>query len=252
MVKTSYMGYTFIPYGNIIGKDEETRFHRLMWRTDTLSPILSKADGYDYEVFNKTMEAAADIYFCPETKNYYVPTGGGLCSIDFAETKRYIKLLPQDNDHYNHDSGSLYSLDAMKKVLGDEYVFHQSKTADEIKRILETGEIPDNDNVPIVLQAGNLDIEMTINNFGMGVISEDGIESEPLSLEYFCCVRKNGKWESFEEIPDTVDLDVPNIETEMFRALEKFADERALSFFASNDDVPRHGQPYENEDEMEM
>lgn len=98
MNRVAYMGYTFIPYGNIIGKDEETRFHRLMWRTDTLTPLLSETDGYDYYDFNKATGAAADIYYCPETKFHYVPIGGGLCRIDFAEMKKYIRLLEQKQE----------------------------------------------------------------------------------------------------------------------------------------------------------
>jgi hypothetical protein len=61
----SYMGRTFVPHGNIIGKDNETRFHRLMWRTDTLSPLMSKKDGYDYSEFYKIANEAADICYHP-------------------------------------------------------------------------------------------------------------------------------------------------------------------------------------------
>jgi len=99
--KIKYMGYSFIPYGNIIGKDEQTRFQRLMWRTDTLSPLLNKTDGYDYYEFNKAAGAAADVYYCPETKGCYVPIRGGLCHIDVAETRKHIKLLGQDFNHLN-------------------------------------------------------------------------------------------------------------------------------------------------------
>jgi len=88
-----YLGFTFVPYGNIIGKDEETRFHRLMWRTDTLNPLLNKDAGYDYYDFNKTAGESADIYFVEETKLYYVPIGGGMCRIDVTEMKKYIRKL---------------------------------------------------------------------------------------------------------------------------------------------------------------
>jgi hypothetical protein len=89
-----YLGYTFTPHGNIIGKDNETRFHRLMWRTDTLNPLLTKNAGYDYYEFNRIAgENRADIYFVGETKLYYVPIGGGMCRIDVAEIKKYIKII---------------------------------------------------------------------------------------------------------------------------------------------------------------
>jgi len=89
----TYMGHTFVPHGNIIGKDNETRFHRLMWRTDTLSPLISKKDGYDYYEFYRVASEAADIYYHPESKSYYVPIQGGLCRIDEKEQRKYIKKL---------------------------------------------------------------------------------------------------------------------------------------------------------------
>jgi len=160
----------------------------------------------------------------------------------------------------------LYELNAIKKVLGYDYKFHQTKTIEEVKKILETGEMDGNDTTPFVLEVGNLDIEINIKNFGMGVITENSIETEPLSLEYFCCVRINGEWESLESIPCTVDLDVSDIETEMYRVLEKFAELRGLSFFAENDhinpDRPRLDEKhfnfedaeseFESEDDMEI
>jgi len=98
MIRNQYLGHTFVPYGNIIGKDEETRFHRLMFRTDTQKPLLSKEDGYDYYEFNRAMAEAADIYFHPASKLYYVPTSGGLCCIDEREQRKYIKKLCPDCD----------------------------------------------------------------------------------------------------------------------------------------------------------
>ena len=92
MNSITYLGHEFVPYGNITGRDEQTRFQRLLWRTDTLHPLLSKADGYDYEEFNKVTGAAADIYFHPEDRCYYVPTGAALCRIDFLEMRKFIKV----------------------------------------------------------------------------------------------------------------------------------------------------------------
>ena len=141
-----------------------------------------------------------------------------------------------------------YALLAMKKVLSDDYAFHQSKTVDEVKRILETGEVPDNDTVLFVLQAGNLDIEININ---CGEYLND-VRISPISLEYFCCVRKDGEWGSFEEIPTPVNLDVPDLEAEMFNVLENFAATRGLSFFASNDDMLRQEETQVNDVVIEM
>jgi len=136
----------------------------------------------------------------------------------------------------------LYSLDKIKEVLSNDYAFHQSKTIDEVKRILKTGEMSDNNDVPFVLEAGNLDIEITIK----------WNEDDKAYLEYFCCVRTDGEWESFEEIPYTVDLDVPDLEAEMFRVLDKFAEERALCFFAQNEHTRQSGQFIEGENEYDL
>ena len=251
MNEIKYMGYTFIPYGNIIGRDAETRFQRLGSRMNTLTPLLNKADGYDYENFNKVAgEAAADIYYCPERNLYYVPASSGLCYIDVADMLKHIKVLESEN-LMDMDNRS-YSLADMKKALGDDYKFHQSKTIDEVKKILETGDFPDKNIIPFVLHAGNLDIEVIINIFPMGVLSEDGVKTEPISLGYFCCIRKDGKRVSFEEIPALVNLDVPDLEAEMFSVLDNFATTRGLSFFASNEDMNCYEEPHVNEDEIEM
>ena len=90
-----YLGYIFTPYANIVGKDNETRFQRLMWRLDTFAPLLNNGVGYDYyEFYRIAGENKTDIYFIKETEGYYVPTGGGICRIDINEMKRYIKKLP--------------------------------------------------------------------------------------------------------------------------------------------------------------
>ena len=125
----------------------------------------------------------------------------------------------------------MYELDAMKKVLGDGYKFTQSKTIEEIKKILETGEMDGNDTVPFVLEAGNLDIEVNIK----WTESDDENDKEKAYLEYFCCIRKDGEWESFEEIPFFVNLNAPDMEAEMFKVLDKYADRRGFSFFADNE-----------------
>jgi len=101
-------------------------------------------------------------------------------------------------------------------------------SVDEIKIILENEDMSGNYNVPFVLEAGNLDIEMVID-FGEYL---NDVRTEPVSLEYFCCVRIDGEWESYDIIFDDVILDVPDIEAEMFRVLSKYAEEKGLSFFS--------------------
>jgi len=119
----------------------------------------------------------------------------------------------------------MYELDTIKEVLGDDYRFHPSKTIDEVKRILTTNEMTDNNDVAFMLEAGNLDIEITIY----------WDDDEHPYLGYYCCLRENGEWSSYGSIDDEVNLDVPDLETEMFRVLDKFAEEQGLSFFKEND-----------------
>jgi hypothetical protein len=99
--KVTYLNHVFYPYGNIVGKDSETRFHRLMYRTDTLHPLMSKEDGYDYEEFNRVAKKAADIYYHPVNDLYYVPTGGGMCRIDVKAQRQYIRKLSGGKGYAN-------------------------------------------------------------------------------------------------------------------------------------------------------
>lgn len=90
----TYLGIPFRPYGNIIGKDEETRFQRLMWGTNTSHPLLSKEDGYDYEELYKLAgDNAADIYYLPQSKRYCVPTGSGIFGVDISGIKKYVRVV---------------------------------------------------------------------------------------------------------------------------------------------------------------
>ena len=94
MQKFNYLGYTFEPFGNIIGKSSETRFHNLMRGMDTANPILSAKDGYSHEDFYKIAgKNSADIYFVPEENSHYIPTGGGICRIDVNEIKKHIRAV---------------------------------------------------------------------------------------------------------------------------------------------------------------
>lgn len=123
----------------------------------------------------------------------------------------------------------MYPLEEIKQVLGDDYNFKSSMSVDELKKVIESGIMPD-DNVPVVLEVGNLDIEITIYS------NED---DDSLYLGYFCCLRKDGVWDSYNDIFDAVNLDVPELEAEMYRVLAKYADEKNLSFFTQNDFYPK-------------
>lgn len=132
----------------------------------------------------------------------------------------------------------MFLLDEMKRVLGSDYGFHQSMSIEEIKKILEKDEMNGTNNVPFMLEAGNLDIEMVIDP---GEYLND-VKVKPVSLEYFCCVRTDGEWESHDTIFEEVNLDVPDVESEMFRVLCKYAKEEGLSFFSQDQsEVKSHG-----------
>ena len=94
MKSFEYLGFVFEPYGNIVGKDDETRFQRLMYSLNTLIPLLTKDDGYEHEKFYATAgENSTDIYFVPQTAKYYIPIFSGICHIDIAGMKKYIKKV---------------------------------------------------------------------------------------------------------------------------------------------------------------
>ena len=91
-----YMNYTFRPHGNIIGKDNDTRFQRLSWTINEHEALLRTEDGYNYEEFYKKAEAensAVDIYYVAAKDAYYVPAGGFMGRINVAEMKKYIRLV---------------------------------------------------------------------------------------------------------------------------------------------------------------
>jgi len=77
------------------------------------------------------------------------------------------------------------------------------------------------DRCYFILEAGNLDIELCL------FVKNDSSEEY---LGYYCCEKVNGTWESYDEIYEKVNLDVPDIEKEMFRVLEKYAEENGLTF----------------------
>lgn len=136
----------------------------------------------------------------------------------------------------------MYTLKELKEILGDDYRFHQHKTVEEMKEILEMGERP-TDDVPVILEVGNLDLEITV--YG------NGTENDPLFWGYYCCVRNEGMWSSYDDLPDEVNLDVADIESEMFKILDRFAEEHGLSFFTQNEQLPQNESYQECEGEME-
>jgi len=121
------------------------------------------------------------------------------------------------------ESGEKAAAYTLKKMLGEKYIFRQSKTVDEVKKILEMGEMETTGEniVPFGIRAGNLDIEVTIY-FDKGL--------SPY-LGYYCSAFENGFWESYGDLEDRVNLDVPDIEAEMFKILVKFSEACSLSFF---------------------
>lgn len=134
----------------------------------------------------------------------------------------------------------MYSLNELKMLLGDECEFKALLTTARVKEILENKEFSYSDHVPFVLEVGNLDIEITIF-----------ADMEKLWLGYDCCQKVDGEWESYDVIPDPVNLDVEDIEAEMFRVLDNFAKENGLSYFTQDS---KHNFDYDMdyEDGLEM
>jgi len=110
-------------------------------------------------------------------------------------------------------------------------------THNEVKRIIECGDNNADGEVPFTLQAGNLAIRMDI-------YSEDDKDVWP--IYYY---RKEFDDEScWIFINGDVNLYVTDIEVEMFRVLDKLAEEKGLSFFIQNNE---YGNSPENSSELE-
>jgi len=163
-------------------------------------------------------------------------------SLSIIDEKNKTVEYDIDSEITREKDNLLYSLVTTKEELGDDYSFHQSMTIDEIKKTLETGDMESNDNVANMLENGNLDIELIIN---FDEYDGNGRE-KPTTLEYFCCVRKNGEWQSYDEIPIEVNINAPNIETEMFYVLRKYAEKEGLSFFGQNKSIDEKYSCYIN------
>ena len=90
------------------------------------------------------------------------------------------------------------------------------------------------DKVFHILEVGNLDIELCsfqLTEYGYEVAGIDpDDEMAGRYLGYFCCVRENGEWQSYDEIFEKVNLDTGDLEREMFRVLDKYAQEKGLSY----------------------
>ena len=127
-------------------------------------------------------------------------------------------------------------LEDLKELLGDDYKFTALLSAEKVQEIIEKNDFEYSDDVPFVLEAGNLDIEITIF-----------ADNEHMWLGYDCCRKSDGEWESFDTISDEVNLDVPSIENEMFRVLDKFAEENNLSYFTQEQE-----NDFDEDDDLEL
>jgi len=132
----------------------------------------------------------------------------------------------------------MYLLQELKEMLGDDYKFSASLTTEQVKEILQNKDFTYSDDVPFVLEAGNLDVEITIFT-----------DNERIWLGYDCCHKVDGEWESYDVIPDAVNLDVKDIEAEMFRVLDKFAEENGLSYFNQEQEQSFY---YDRDDEEDL
>lgn len=130
----------------------------------------------------------------------------------------------------------MYQLEDLKELLGGDYKFTALLSAEKVQEILTKNDFEYSDDVPFVLEAGKLDIEITIF-----------ADSDHMWLGYDCCRKSDGEWESFDTISDEVNLDVPSIENEMFRVLDKFAEENNLSYFTQEQE-----NDFDEDDDLEL
>ena len=118
------------------------------------------------------------------------------------------------------------TLQNLKQRLGTDYQFKVTLALENLKRILEGNYESFADEVVFVLNAGCVNIEATIY-----------LSAKGLTIGYDCCIKDrviDGDWISYDSIPDEVNLDVDDMEAEMFRVLDKFVTEHGLSYFNFN------------------
>ena len=119
------------------------------------------------------------------------------------------------------------TLQNLKQRLGTDYQFNVTLSLENLRKILNENYESFADEVVFVLNAGCVNIEATIY-----------LSAKGLSIGYDCCIKDrdlDGDWISYNSIPDKVNLDVNDMEAEMFRVLNKFVTEHGLSYFEFND-----------------
>jgi hypothetical protein len=124
------------------------------------------------------------------------------------------------------------TLENLKQMLGDDYSFHATLSLEKVREVLKENDVNFTDEVVFVLNAGHVNIEATIF---VSSLSKDG--SIIMSIGYDCCIKDRelrGDWISYDSIPDDINLNVEDMEAEMFRVLDKFVFEHGLSYFNYN------------------
>lgn len=118
------------------------------------------------------------------------------------------------------------TLDNFKNLMADRYKFTASHDLDTIRKAIAENNFDFCGEVPYVLEAGTVDIEVEIL----------GEENDKLYADYHICVQIDEKnWRTFDTLPEVVDFDVPDIEAEMFRLLDNFVTDNNLSYTLYND-----------------
>jgi hypothetical protein len=128
----------------------------------------------------------------------------------------------------------MYTLENLKQKLGDDYSFHATLSLEKVREVLKENDVNFADEVVFVLNAGYVNIEATIF---VSSLSKDGSKII-MSISYDCCIKDrelDGDWISYDSIPDEVNLNVSDMETEMFKVIDKFVTEHCLSYFEFND-----------------
>jgi hypothetical protein len=124
-------------------------------------------------------------------------------------------------------------LENLKQMLGNDYSFHAILSLEKTREVLKENDVNFADEVAFVLNAGQVNIEATIF---VSHLSKDGGKIV-MGIGYDCCIKDRelgGDWISYDAISDEVNLNVDDMEAEMFRVLDKFVFEHGLSYFNYN------------------
>lgn len=116
------------------------------------------------------------------------------------------------------------TLDNFKEFFSDRYKFTADYDLDAVRKAIYENNREFAGEVPYVLEAGCVNIEVEI-------LDDDG----RVYADYNICVKiDDDEWRTFDSLADEVDFDVPDMEAEMSRILDEYVTKNNLTYTQYN------------------